>query len=177
MLYKKFSKDRAKVALLGLGLLLAMSCGAQQPQEEAEDDEQAEAQEGPEEEEVELQLAQLPVAVQEAARVESRGATVRGYSEEQEDGKTMYEMETTIDGHSRDVVFDVMGNVVSVESEVAMQEVPDAARAALQAAIGNGTLDSVESVTEHGMVNYEATYTEGGKEMEVTVNADGKQVP
>ncbi len=176
MLQRLFFTNRMKFALIGMGLLLAISCNAQdRDDDEAEEDEQEEAQEAPEE--GELQLAQLPVAVQKAAKAESQGATVHGFSAEEEDGKTMYEMETTVNGHSRDVVFDAMGNVVSVESEVSMQDVPDAARAALQAAIGKGTLDSVESVTEHGMVSYEATYTEGGKEMEVTVDPNGKRVP
>lgn len=173
MLQKIFFEDRMKLALLSMGLLLAISCSGQGPQEEAEEDEQEEAQEASE---VALQLEQLPVAVQQAAKNESEGATVLGYSEEEEDGETMYEMETTVDGLTRDVVFDADGNVASVETETAMEDVPDAARSALQAAIGDGSLDSVETVTEHGMVSYEATYTEGGKEMEVTVDADGKRV-
>jgi hypothetical protein len=67
-----------------------------------------------------VKMADLPPAVQQAVKEQSRGATLRGLSTETENGKTTYEAQLTVNGHSRDVEFDADGKVLEVEDTVAM---------------------------------------------------------
>lgn len=87
-----------------------------------------------------------------------------------------YEAELTINGRSRDITFDAHGTVVSVEEETSLESIPAGARAAIQHAVGNGRLRSVEAVTEGGATTYEAHITHGRKTSEVKVDANGTRV-
>src|SRR5215475_13828816 len=53
----------------------------------------------------------LPAAVQKAVDEQAKGAVVRGFTKEVEDGKTEYEAELRINGHSKDISFDPDGNI------------------------------------------------------------------
>ena len=59
----------------------------------------------------------LPPAVQKAVPGETKGAQIKGYNQETEKGKTYYEVETMLNGKSRDVLFDASGALVEVEEE------------------------------------------------------------
>src|SRR5277367_6093121 len=74
----------------------------------------------------------LPPTVQKAAQRESQGATVRGYSKEEENGKIEYEVEMMVAGKSRDVSIDSSGKVIEVEQQVALDGIPAAAMAAIR---------------------------------------------
>jgi uncharacterized membrane protein YkoI len=115
----------------------------------------------------------LPAPVQQAVEHELQGGTVKGYAKETEHGKTFYEVETTKDGHSRDLLFDPAGKLVEVEEEVGIDSLPAAAKQALST--GHGKLTRVEAVTENGTTFYEGHF-KGGKASEVKVTADGKPV-
>ena len=117
-----------------------------------------------------IQKKDCPTAVQKTIDEQSKGVTVRGIATEIEDGKTYYELETTTNGHSRDVLIDPAGKVVSVEEDVPVSSLPQAARAALET---RGKVLSAESVTRDGVVSYEAKIESNGKKSEVAVTADG----
>jgi uncharacterized membrane protein YkoI len=123
-----------------------------------------------------IKLEQMPAPVQAAIKEQSKGATVRGYSKEVEHGKTFYEAELTVDGHSKDVSFDATGKVVSTEEETPIDRIPAAARDAIQKAVGSGKLKMVETVTEGGKTFYEASFQSGGKTKEAKFDAEGKSV-
>src|SRR5262249_4310558 len=115
----------------------------------------------------------LPPAVRDAVKQQSAGAKLRGFTQEVEDGKTIYEAEMTLNGHGKDVSFDPAGNVVSVEEEVTLASIPAEARAAIQKAVGTGKLNKVELVTENGKTFYEAALRRDGKSLEIQVDAQG----
>ena len=50
-----------------------------------------------------LQRSELPPAVQKTVDEQSKGATVKGFSTEVEDGKKIYEVQLTVNGHGKDV--------------------------------------------------------------------------
>ena len=75
-----------------------------------------------------LERSQLPTAVQRAAAEQSKGATVRGYSTETDNGQVVYEVEMTVHGRSRDVTLDSTGNVLEVEEQVLLDSLPEAVR-------------------------------------------------
>jgi hypothetical protein len=119
--------------------------------------------------------ADLPPTVAQGVAAESKGATLRGLSQERENGQTYYEAEFVVNGHSRDVLFDTTGAVVEVEEEVAVADLPAKVRAALEAKAGQGTITRVESLSRRGhLVAYEAHIVTAGKRSEIQVGPEGE---
>ena len=123
-----------------------------------------------------IKMQEMPAAVQQAVKDQSKGAVIRGFAQKVENGKTLYEMELTVNGHATDVTFDGMGKVVSVEEEVPLESIAGPAREAIQKAVGKGKLQKVESVTENGNSFYEASIRKAGKSSEIKVDANGAPV-
>jgi hypothetical protein len=122
-----------------------------------------------------INRSELPAAVNETVRAQSQGATIRGFSQEKENGKTFYEAELMVDGRSKDVLIDAGGEVVEVEEQVSLENLPAAVRAGLETKAGKGTLVKVESLTKKGkLVAYEAQVLTNGKRSEIQVGPDGK---
>jgi len=125
--------------------------------------------------ETRIERKDLPPAVETTVAEESRGATIRGFAREVEDGRTQYEVELTIDGHARDVLIDEKGGVVEIEDEIPLEAPPAPVSSGLQKAAGAGHIVKVESLTRRGaLVAYEAAVEEGTNRFEVQVDPDGK---
>jgi uncharacterized membrane protein YkoI len=117
----------------------------------------------------------LPPAVEKTVEAQSKGATIRSFSKETEDGQVRYEVALMVDGHSKDVAMDTGGAIVEVEEQVAIDSLPGPVREGLQAKAGKGKLLKVESITKHDkLMAYEAQVMTGGKKSEVQVNSEGK---
>jgi uncharacterized membrane protein YkoI len=122
-----------------------------------------------------IKRSDLPPAVEKTVAAESAGATVRGFSTEKEKGQTLYEVELTVNGHSKDVLIAADGTVVEVEEQVTLDSLSPEVKAGLQARAGNGKILKVESLTKKGkLVAYEAQVETNGKKSEVQVGPDGK---
>ena len=121
-----------------------------------------------------IPFSELPPAVQNAAKAQTRGAQVVGANSEKENGRTIYEVETKVNGKSRDLNFDVDGKLLEIEQEVGIDTIPPAAKDALVKKAGSGTIQKVESITQGDAVSYEASIkTKSGKHTEFAVKADG----
>lgn len=120
-----------------------------------------------------IQMKDLPAAVQKAVQEETKGATIKGFAKEVENGKTEYEVETTVNGHARDLIFDETGKLLVVEEAVALDALPAPVRAAFEA---RGKVLLVETVTKGAVVTYEAQIEKNGKKSEVELDANGKLV-
>jgi hypothetical protein len=121
--------------------------------------------------------AELPPAVEKAVAEQSKGATIKGFSTEIEDGKRVYEAALTVNGHGRDISIDQQGNVIEVEEEVAFGSLPPAVKEGLTRAAGTGTIGKVESLTKKGkLVAYEAVVQTGKKRSEIQVGPGGKKL-
>jgi hypothetical protein len=83
------------------------------------------------------------------------------------------EVETRVNGKSRDLTIDAAGALVSVEEPVWIDAIPAAAKAAIEKLAVGGKIKSVESVTKGQTVTYEAVIVKGLKKSEVVVAADG----
>jgi len=90
-------------------------------------------------------MLEIPAAVQKAVQEETKGATIKGYTKEVENGKTTYEVETTVNGHTRDLIFDPAGKLLIAEEEVSISAVPAPVKAAFEA---RGKVLLVETVTK-----------------------------
>ena len=122
-----------------------------------------------------VKLEDLPPAVQAAVKDQTKNATLVGLSTEKEKGKTLYEIETRLNGKSRDLLLDQSGRVIETEEEVDMASLPAPARTALQKRSVGEVIQKVEKVTAGNTVSYEGTIkTKTGKTIEYAVTADGK---
>src|SRR5260370_18610667 len=70
------------VAIAASGLLLAGAASAQEKK---------------------IKRSDLPPAVEKTVAAQSAGATIRGFSTEKEKGQTLFEVEMTVNGHSKDI--------------------------------------------------------------------------
>lgn len=128
-----------------------------------------------EEHEKKINRSDLPPAVEKTVVAQTQGATIRGLNEEQENGKTYYEAELTVNGHSKDVLIDSSGAIAEVEEQVDLASLSPAVQAGLRAKAGKGKIGKVESISKHDkLVAYEAKVVEDGKRSEVQVDPDGK---
>lgn len=124
-----------------------------------------------------IKPAELPAAVQQAVAKQTEGATIRGFSEEKENGRILYEAALTVNGHTKDVSLDRAGNVVEVEEEIEFDSLPATVKDGLQSKAGNGKIIKVESLTKHDkLVAYEAKVIRGGKKSEVQVGPQGQSL-
>ncbi len=122
-----------------------------------------------------IKRSELPAAVEKTVVAQSKGATIRGFSEEKEKGQTTYEAEMLLNGHNKDVLMDANGVVIEIEEQVDLQAVSAEVRAGLQAKAGKGKITKIESITKKDkLVAYEAPVVTDGKKSEVQVGPDGK---
>jgi hypothetical protein len=83
----------------------------------------------------------------------------------------VYELETIVNGRSRDLMIDAAGKVCVVEEEISAEMAPPAVRAALDA---RGRVEKLESVLENGRTRYEAQVrTKAGKKITRELDPDG----
>ena len=122
-----------------------------------------------------INRADLPPAVQKTVAAVSKGATIKGFSQDVENGQTLYEAEMSVNGHSKDVNIKSSGAVVEVEEQVEMDSLPAVVKEGLQTKAGIGKIIKVESITKHDkLVAYEAQVRTDGKKSEIQVGPDGK---
>jgi uncharacterized membrane protein YkoI len=130
--------------------------------------------------EVEIKLDEVPRAVIDAAKDKFPGAEHRGAARETEDGKTVYEIAMTHEGHKMDVTFEADGKLVLVETEIAESEVPEDVLKAAKDKYPGAKIDLVESVKKGPEVKKAVDYyefhltTADKKSAEIEVDATGK---
>jgi hypothetical protein len=124
-----------------------------------------------------IKREELPPAVEKTVVEQSQGSTIKGFSTEVDKGKRLYEVELTVNGHSKDISMDKDGKIVEVEEEVVMDSLLPEVKAGLTRAAGSGTITKVESLTKGGkLVAYEAGVRNGPKHSEVQVGPNGNKL-
>ena len=97
-----------------------------------------------------IRRADLPPAVQKTVDDLSKGAVLKGFSTEIEDGKKIYEVEMTVNGRGKDISMDPQGKVLEIEEEVPIDSLSAAVKEGLTKAAGKGKITKVESLTKEG---------------------------
>ena len=119
----------------------------------------------------------LPPAVEKSLEAQLSGATVKGFATETEHGKRVYEAETVLNGHTRDLQFATDGTLNEIEEEVAFDSLPAPVQKALTAKAGAAKITKVESLTKKGkLVAYEAATLKGKKTGEIQVGPSGENL-
>ena len=122
--------------------------------------------------EAKISLKNLPDAVRVTVEAETKNATLKGISKETEKGKTVYEVESLVNGRTRDLMIDAAGKVYLIEEQLDPARAPAPVRSALEA---QGTIVVLESVTANGTTTYEGQVkTKAGKRVTMEIDAAGK---
>jgi hypothetical protein len=121
-----------------------------------------------------ISRSELPPKVEQTVKEVSKGATIRGFAQEIENGQQTYEVQMLVAGHSKDVQMSAEGEVLEVEEQVEMSSLSSEVTQGLQQLAGKGKITKVESITKKDkLVAYEAQ-VKNGKKAEVQVGPDGK---
>jgi hypothetical protein len=130
--------------------------------------------------EAKIRLDQVPKAVIAATNEKFPGAEHRGAAKETEDGKTVYEMEITHEGHKMDVTFKEDGTLVLVETQLRESDLPGRVLRAVKDKYPGARIRLAESVKKGPQVKEEVDYyelhltTADKKSAEVEVDSSGK---
>ena len=120
-----------------------------------------------------VQLKDLPPAVKATVEAETKTATLKGLSKEKESGKVVYELESVVNGRTRDLMIDSAGKVYVIEEQLDVDKAPAPVKAALEA---KGKILVLESVLENGKTHYEGqVQTKAGKK--IAIELDGAGTP
>ncbi len=121
-----------------------------------------------------VQLKDLPPAVRATVEAETKTATLKGLSKEKENGKVVYELESLVNGRTRDLMIDSAGKVYVIEEQLDVDKAPAPVKAALQA---KGRILMLESVMENGKTHYEGRIqTKAGKKIAIELDAAGTPI-
>ena len=136
--------------------------------------------EGGDDDDVPVTQAELPAPVQATVVAQAKGATIHGLSKSMEGGHVTYELEIVMaNGHRRDMDIDPQGGIHEVEEEVALESVPDPAKAAILAQAGARKVTRVEALSsgEGTLYGYEVGVTDGARHGEFRIDLQGKPLP
>ncbi len=121
-----------------------------------------------------VQLKDLPPAVRATVERETKNAVLKGVSKEKEKGQVVYELESIVNGRTRDLMIDGTGKVYVVEEEVNPTQLPEAVRSAF---LAKGAILKAESVVSNGRTTYEGQVkSKVGKTIVVEVDAQGRPI-
>jgi len=124
-----------------------------------------------------IEQKELPAAVAAAlAKDKPAGATFRGFEREVIDGKTFYEVQMTVAGKGREILYRPDGRIVETEEESTLEAIPAPAREAIQKAMGAGALRKVDIIREGKRLMYEGELLVNGQKLQVRFDGKGRKV-
>jgi hypothetical protein len=119
----------------------------------------------------------LPPAIAAAFKKAFPTATIRNVSKEKENGREQYEVESTDQGKSRDLIYLADGTLAEMEEELSEAEFPPAAASAIRTRYPTAIITKRErlTITKGHVVQYEVALS-GVKVKEIVLTADGKWI-
>lgn len=124
-----------------------------------------------------ISKADLPPAVLKTAKQHSKGAIVKGYTKDTENGQLEYEVEMTVEGRAKDITIAPDGRLLEVEEQVEMNSLSARVQSTLNSRADGGTISKIESITKSGkLVAYEAQVMKGGRHVEIQVGPGGERL-
>ena len=124
-----------------------------------------------------VSLAQLSAPARATVEKLTAGGKVDMIDKEVEKGKTVYDVEATVDGkHVEYLIADADGAVLGTETSIEFSELPVAVRAAAEKYFGSATGLKPMKGVEGGETTYEIEGTKNGKTATVTFDPMGKLV-
>lgn len=148
------------ISILGAALVFALSIAVVQARAD----------------EKEISIDKIPIAVVKAAKVKFPKIEIKSASEETQDGKTTYELNSVIEGTNYDITLKPDGTIVSIEKEIKESDLPAAVLATLKAMYAKAKFKKFEEITKGTEVMYEVELEGAGGVKEVVLDKNGKVV-
>ena len=126
--------------------------------------------------EKEIPLDKVPAAVVKAVKAKFPRIVIKAASEDTEDGKTEYEIESTVDGSATDIVLKSDGTILAIEKEIKEKDLPAAVLKTLKAKYHTAKVKKYEELTKGTDVTYEMALEGAGNVKEVVIDKTGKVV-
>ena len=124
-----------------------------------------------------VQRKQLPMIVLATIDRNTSGATIKAYLVDRQHGHKVYEAETIVVGHTRDIEVTQDGTLSEVEEEVAFDSLTVPVKHALLREAKGDRIARVEALSRGGtLVLYEASVKIGGKTKEIQVGPTGDKI-
>jgi hypothetical protein len=118
----------------------------------------------------------LPPAVQTSFQKLFPQATADSCSEEEEMGRSAYEVSSVEGKTRRDTLFSADGALVVVEEAIAAADLPESVQRAWNEGFADNSIVLAERVTRDGTVTYEIQSLRAGKSIETVFDANGKEL-
>ncbi len=122
----------------------------------------------------EVAKMELPEVVMSAFQKSYPDAKINGLDQEVVDGKTHYEIETSVDKLEKTFVYLEDATLVQIEEEILAKSLPEIVLASISKAHPKCEIDEADKITRDTVVEYEVVVEVGEKEMELLVALDGK---
>jgi uncharacterized membrane protein YkoI len=143
--------------------------------ESAESEAKEAACEKAKDKEVPVSLAQLSGPARATVEKVTDGGKIEQMTKEVERGKTVYDVEATVDGkHLEFLIADADGAILGTEVPIAYGDLPEAVRAAAEKYFGTSAGLTAMKGVEFGETTYEIEGPKDGKTVEATFDPDGK---
>ncbi len=121
--------------------------------------------------------SQLPSVVAATVNANTAGATIKGFTVDRDHGRKVYEVETIVDHHTRDLEIAEDGTLNEIEEEVKVEMLPSAVKRSLEHERNGGAIKKVESLTKAGkLVAFEAVVMRGSRSREIQFGPDGSKL-
>jgi hypothetical protein len=126
--------------------------------------------------ETKIPLDQVPAPILKALKAKFPGAKIAKEAvKEVEDGKTLYEVSLTADGHNIDAVAKPDGTIEAIEKEIAVADLPGPVTKAIKAKYPAAKFGKTEELTKGQTITFETVLTVPGKKpFEVVLDGKGK---
>jgi uncharacterized membrane protein YkoI len=122
----------------------------------------------------EVFLAELPPNLQASIRKEVGAGTIDEITRSFEEDGTVYDVDATNSGKTVTFTFDEKAVLQSRSEEIALTEVPDAARKQIQILLKGGKFVTISKVTEDGATSFDVDIRQNGAVKSYTVENDGR---
>jgi hypothetical protein len=149
-----------QLARFGLGVVFLLLSAAATPAQE--------------EEEKKITREDVPAAVLAAFTKAFPKAQIIGFTQEMEEGRVAYEVESTEGTIHRDVLYYADGTLIVIEESLPANKLPRAVKKAVQKESPGGTILLAEKLIRGKTIEYELHMKENGKEFELLIARDGK---
>ena len=116
-------------------------------------------------------LDETPPAVKETIKAQVGKGSLREINRITEDGETVYEVEMTKGGATRDFTVNASGELFGLKT--LLSETPEAVQKTVRAEVGSGKLLEIEKNTEEGKLVYDVKMDKDGRTRNFTVSDGG----
>jgi hypothetical protein len=121
-----------------------------------------------------LSQKEVPDTVISAFEGKYTKATVRSYSKEKRNGKTVYEIESQDGTIRRDIIYSTDGIALEIEERIPPANLPDPIKQTIKKKYPKGKVKSAERLTRGISVEYEVVIRRGKELLEVVFDTSGK---